>query len=1199
VMRSGWLGSVVAGSVARGMWLVAASSGALAVGGCGDDGGPGDDDDDVMDGGPMIDEGAPTVVSTRPVDGETNVDVTPEIVIAFSEEMDRNRGSIEIDGTVVNAMGGGNWNVAATEVTFAISRAFDPDTLVTVTVQTDFVDAAGNALADPVTFSFTTVDEVPPFVITTVPEEGSSDALRTLSEVAITFNEPMTTSGFTVGITGGDAALAGDATFDGDADTLTIPIEGLDYDTDYTVTLDGFTDAAGNAWDPVPELDDGNLDFATGPDMDPPQVVSAMPMEGQVDVDPDTLESIVVTFDEPMDRTVTLVQILTGPDTVNGAVSWDETGTVATVIPQDVLAYNAAAALVLTRFRDVLGNEVADDASGGNGRLDFVTGPDMFPPGVREATPDEGATGVALDLAEIVVTFTEAMDTTLTTFFLSKEGEVPVMLEGTWEMGGVRLRLPVPVELVFRGDYMVDLTDVEDVAGNGLAMPDEVTEDGVLDFQARGPTGENCDEVLRIVDGTTTGGKTTFNLAADELSDQDGGTVSCDGTAVGPDAVFVYEKTTASLSDGGALLHVRADSLADNINVEVVSGACAPAEERFAPEQLTCLWARDTWDSYLDVGPGTYYIFVADGDEGEFDGFDVEIEELSEAPAGESCLAPYTTASSIHSSPSTGVDRWSIPADDIVAFDMDRSWGGPGSISCDDNGTYGDIVGVDAVIEVEKASADSLLEVSVSKPSGGATDLNVEILEGTCDPTATPRTSRFCSADDDEHTFQGAVGYAGTVYVWVTAEATSNDWPEVQVDVEEISPVAVGEACGRGTALASGSNTVSLGSAERFAAPTCFGGTGDITWFEYTLGEEAVAIDPNGTGNVALVRPADGFEYGCAAADDEPLGAVLGVGETVCFAVANGGGTTSIEVTDVDYTGVSGTPTDLRILPPLDSSGDDENLGPDRWMAVSDRTLWMVFGGDDLMEADLAGGRAILRDATDGISSTNIGYDGFFFDGSLYSVDDTSTGSNSRLYELWDGVADPWAPSAIDTTPSYVSDAVRAGAPDGTDFFLVSISDSFSDPDPTFYEVPGGGGTPTNLGANGSIQNVVGMGADDTYFFVLARNGSDEGGVFRVTRSSVTTAAERLSPVVTTDSNEGALVIDATTDAAYLYFKATDPPGVHVIKDPGGATPRYLGRIFVTADNDFAIAYDGTDDRLYVFDTLEGGTSRPRFLRFD
>jgi hypothetical protein len=1172
----------------------------VVLSGCGDDGGgpmP------MPDAGRPTDGEAPTVVGTTPEDGASNVSVTPTIVIRFSEAMNIDRGTTNINGTEVQATGG-SWNIDRDELTFAISRAFPPDTEIAVTVETDFTDVAGNALAEPFAFSFTTLDEVPPFVATADPEEGAATVDRDLGAVTLTFNEAMTTSGFTVDISGG-AATAGTPSFDDDAQVLTVPVDGLDYDTAYRLSFDGFTDLAGNAWDPTPELGDGALDFRTGPDRDPPQVVSSMPMEGQVDVDPDTLESITVTFDEPMDPLVTFTTIRSGGEVINGVVQWDAASdnTVATVFPQDVLPYETTASVLLTGFQDALGNNVADDAAGGNGAIDFTTGPDMFQPGVASSMPSEGETGVALDLSQIIVTFTEAMDTSVTGFVITAdEGDDPGPVTGVWEPGGVILRLPVPATFGFATTYSVDLTGLRDAAGNPLPATDPTTSDGVLDFTSRGPNGENCAEALRVVDGTTVDGVTSFSIAADALVDQDGGTQSCDPTGAGPDAVFVYEKTTASLSDGGALLRVAATSKAagENINVEVVAGGCTPAEERFAPEQLACLWARDAWETFLDVGPGTYHVFVADGDEGEFDGVDVELEELTAAPEGELCAAPYTTESSIHSTPRDGVDRWEIPADEIVSFDMDTSWGGPGSISCDDQDTYGDIHGVDAVIEVEKASADSLLRVTVDGPP--ASDLNVEILTSACDPTATPRVSRFCNAGVASHLFDGLVGYQGTLYVWVAAEATSDDWPAVDVEVEELAPVAVGEACGRGTALSAGSNTVTLGSGERYGVPACLAGSsGNLTWFEVELTQNAAVVDPAGTGAYALVDPVSGAELGCGDAGDATAQGVVGnVGETVCVAIPNGTGITSVTVTDVDYAGVGGPPEDLEISRPLEDDGDEDSLVSDRWLAVSNDTLWLAYGGSDLMEAPLSGGRATIRGPTDGINSSNLGYDGLFVDGDLFSVDDASTMTAHRLYRLWDGAADPWTPGTWDTMPSYVNDDIRAGTFDGDDFVLVTRGDGTIAP--TFFTVAAEGGAPTDLGANANLENVVALAADDTYVFVIGE-ADDDDGVFRVARSAITGTPERLIPpgvTVTTSFLAGSgLAIDATTDATYLYFKASSPEGVHVVKDPGGADPTYLGRILVTDDQDYGLAYDRSTGQLYVFDTRENGSDEPRFLRLE
>src|SRR5205807_327399 len=104
----------------------------------------------------------PTVLSTSPADGATNVPITTVVTATFSEAMDAST----INGTTFTlkvtsggaAVAGTVTYDAATHVaTFTPTASLLPSTGYTATVTTGAKDAAGNALSPgTVTFAFTT-----------------------------------------------------------------------------------------------------------------------------------------------------------------------------------------------------------------------------------------------------------------------------------------------------------------------------------------------------------------------------------------------------------------------------------------------------------------------------------------------------------------------------------------------------------------------------------------------------------------------------------------------------------------------------------------------------------------------------------------------------------------------------------------------------------------------------------------------------------------------------------------------------------------------------------------------------------------------------------------------------------------------------------------------------------------------------------
>ena len=97
---------------------------------------------------------APTVVSVSPVNGSQNVPTTTAVSATFSESID----STTVTGTTfaINPTTAGTFNVSGASVTFIPTLGFPSGRTVTVTIS-GIRDRAGNSLAGPTVFSFTTV----------------------------------------------------------------------------------------------------------------------------------------------------------------------------------------------------------------------------------------------------------------------------------------------------------------------------------------------------------------------------------------------------------------------------------------------------------------------------------------------------------------------------------------------------------------------------------------------------------------------------------------------------------------------------------------------------------------------------------------------------------------------------------------------------------------------------------------------------------------------------------------------------------------------------------------------------------------------------------------------------------------------------------------------------------------------------------
>lgn len=201
----------------------------------------------------------PTVLSTAPDNGASDVATGTTVSVVFSEPMD----PATLDTSTFTLQDGGGNPIAGTvavsngdaTATFTPNAPLDSATSYTATVTTQAGDAAGNGLASDYAWSFTTQtagDTTAPTVSATSPADGATGVALSAT-VSATFSEAMnpatlSTGTFTVEdgaanpVTGTISVTTGDtvATFTPDA--------AFANGTTYTATVTtGAQDASGNA----------------------------------------------------------------------------------------------------------------------------------------------------------------------------------------------------------------------------------------------------------------------------------------------------------------------------------------------------------------------------------------------------------------------------------------------------------------------------------------------------------------------------------------------------------------------------------------------------------------------------------------------------------------------------------------------------------------------------------------------------------------------------------------------------------------------------------------------------------------------------------------------------------------------------------------------------------------------------------------
>ena len=721
--------------------------------------------------------------------------------------------------------------------------------------------------------------------------------------------------------------------------------------------------------------------------------------------------------------------------------------------------------------------------------------------------------------------------------------------------------------------------------GDGVVAGTEACDDGNqvsgdgCSPQCTPNTGETCTDPLVMVQATQVGGKYTWNVASGAVVTGDGD-FACDPNGIGPDVVVKFTKTSETLANGGKLLHVKADTPTATatsyfLNLEVKGGSC----EAGTGTSLNCDWYKDSWDAYLDVPPGDYWIYVAKNSAATasfpFPQVVIDAEEvLPAAGEGEGCFAPFTTASANYTPPGgAGLPhQWVIGDGAINSFDMSATWGEPGSITCDNHPTYGDIHGVDAVIEYVKQSPTSVLKIDVQNndPVLTQSDLDLEVLS-VCDSNSAAKVSRHCRNDRDTISIT-APSPAGPVYLWVAAEATGEELNGATVQVTEIFP-GPGESWPTAQPLA-GSGPIAPTSAQRLDAPSCFPAAGNIHWYSYTITNEAFAFTANAAGTVGIYD-AGGQQIRCVTdASTSPVSVFGAPGDVLYIAVQSPTAITAVTIQDAVYNGIQGDVTDMQITFPA-APGGEYNMSVDaNQIVIADLSNVWSF-------PKTVGATATQYGSAQGIATTHLGYDTVFAGGSLFGVDATTSTTASRLFRLWDGAT--WGPgTAWDLTPTYPSTSpTHALATDGAVLFLSTRRTSTN---ANFYFLsPFTAGVPTLLGTAPNIWYVSGMAADATYFYVTA-NGSSGEGVYRVLRSNVAAPAVRIA-TLDTGTIRNAVAVDSYMSAQHLYVR--DAVGdVHAVIAPGSASPIHVGAISTLGGSaDYSMTYDQAGSAIYMWET--------------
>jgi hypothetical protein len=352
----------------------------------------------------------PTVISTVPANGATNVPVTQVLSATFSEGM----SAASISASTFTLTGPGGIAVAGTVAYSGAAATFTPaanlafSAAYTATITTGAMSSAGVSLGANYSWTFTTITP-PPMVIATVPVNAAT-GVPVNQLISATFNEAMNCATLaspatTFIVTGPGATPVVGAVSCAGAEAIFTPAADLAVNTVYTATITtGAQDLTG-----TPLGANYVWTFRTFPTAGAPTVISTVPANLATGVPIN--RALSATFSVAMDpATITATSFtLAGPGgvAVTGVVTYIPAGSVATFTP----AANLAPSTLYTATITTGAQDLAGTALAANYVWTFTTAAStvLTPPTVIATIPLNNAIGVPLNQT-VSATFSTGMN---------------------------------------------------------------------------------------------------------------------------------------------------------------------------------------------------------------------------------------------------------------------------------------------------------------------------------------------------------------------------------------------------------------------------------------------------------------------------------------------------------------------------------------------------------------------------------------------------------------------------------------------------------------------------------------------------------------------------------------------------------------------------------------------------------------------
>ncbi|MDO9537858.1 MAG: Ig-like domain-containing protein, partial [Thermoplasmata archaeon] len=389
----------------------------------------------------------PTITNTVPANGATGFALDSKVVVTFSEPM--NTGTVTYTCVPTVTLWSVVWSGGNTIATYSHTNTFVENTLYTfqITAGNDAngVPLAAGAVQNP--WTFTTFGA--PTITNTAPANGASGVALT-DNIVVTFSEAMNTG--SVAYTCSPDPTGWSVVWSG-GNTIATYSHSNPFveNTLHTFTITAGTDEAGNslAAGAVPNP----WTFTT---FGAPTITNTVPANGANGVA--LTDNIVVTFSEAMN--ISSVAYTCSPDPTGWSVVWSGGNTIATYSHTNPFVLETYT-FQITAGTDVAGNALVDGAV--PNPWTFTT--DNTAPTITVTLPANGATDIAMT-ADVVVTFSEAMNTTSVTYTCVPAVTVwPVVWSGSNTIATYSHSNPFVVDTT----YTFQIAGGKDVNGLSLA----------------------------------------------------------------------------------------------------------------------------------------------------------------------------------------------------------------------------------------------------------------------------------------------------------------------------------------------------------------------------------------------------------------------------------------------------------------------------------------------------------------------------------------------------------------------------------------------------------------------------------------------------------------------------------------------------------------------------------------------------------